>query len=228
MQGMLRVCSLLVLLLSTGFAQAGAPEIAGRISVVDGDTFRVGGHVVRLHGIDAPEADQRCGGAAEPMWNCGAWVTAQVRAQYQGAHTRCLQVDRDRYGRAVARCTVDGADVGRSLVLSGLAFAFRRYSMAYDLDEKAAAVAGRGLHGTGITSPAAFRKAGVATRRAQNTNAAPDGCVIKGNISAKGQRIYHLPGQAWYDRTRIHTARGERWFCSEAEARAAGWRKARR
>ena len=53
------------------------------------------------------------------------------------------------------------------------------------------------------------------------------GCAIKGNISQNG-RIYHMPGQADYARTRIAESRGERWFCSEAEARAAGWRRARR
>jgi len=52
------------------------------------------------------------------------------------------------------------------------------------------------------------------------------GCDIKGNISGNG-RIYHLPGGAHYGRTRIDEAKGERWFCSEAEARAAGWRPAR-
>jgi hypothetical protein len=56
---------------------------------------------------------------------------------------------------------------------------------------------------------------------------APGGCAIKGNISGSG-RIYHLPGQENYDATGINEARGERWFCSEAEAQAAGWRRARR
>lgn len=51
-------------------------------------------------------------------------------------------------------------------------------------------------------------------------------CKIKGNISASGRRIYHVPGQPYYDATRIDVARGERWFCSEAEARAAGWQEA--
>ncbi len=50
---------------------------------------------------------------------------------------------------------------------------------------------------------------------------------IKGNVSISGERIYHVPGQAYYDETRIDRGRGERWFCSEAEARAAGWRRAR-
>ena len=53
-------------------------------------------------------------------------------------------------------------------------------------------------------------------------------CDIKGNISASGERIYHVPGQRYYTATRISLLRGERWFCSEAEAREAGWRRARR
>ena len=47
------------------------------------------------------------------------------------------------------------------------------------------------------------------------------GCSIKGNISKNtGERIYHTPGQEYYAQTRINS--GERWFCSEADARAAG------
>jgi hypothetical protein len=54
-------------------------------------------------------------------------------------------------------------------------------------------------------------------------------CTIKGNVSYnRGQRIYHVVGQRDYDRTIITPSRGERWFCSEEEARAAGWRKAGR
>lgn len=56
---------------------------------------------------------------------------------------------------------------------------------------------------------------------------AQDGCNIKGNVSTKGERIYHVPGQEYYDETVIQSSHGEQWFCSEAEARAAGWRKAK-
>ncbi len=53
-------------------------------------------------------------------------------------------------------------------------------------------------------------------------------CVIKGNISIDtGERIYHVPGQHYYAVTKISPEYGERWFCSEAEARAAGWRAAK-
>jgi hypothetical protein len=52
-------------------------------------------------------------------------------------------------------------------------------------------------------------------------------CNIKGNVSSSGERIYHVPGQRYYSDTRIEPHKGERWFCSEAEARAAGWRRAK-
>ena len=54
-----------------------------------------------------------------------------------------------------------------------------------------------------------------------------DACNIKGNVSTQGERIYHMPGQRYYDKTRISASHGERWFCSEAEAQAAGWRRSR-
>lgn len=53
------------------------------------------------------------------------------------------------------------------------------------------------------------------------------GCNIKGNISMAGERIYHMPSQDYYDETRIDFSDGERWFCSESEARSAGWQKAK-
>jgi micrococcal nuclease len=51
-------------------------------------------------------------------------------------------------------------------------------------------------------------------------------CKIKGNISSSG-KIYHLPECKSYEKTVIDTVAGERWFCSEEEAVAAGWRKAK-
>jgi hypothetical protein len=53
-------------------------------------------------------------------------------------------------------------------------------------------------------------------------------CDIKGNISGHtGERIYHVPGQRYYGDTVVNPLFGERWFCSEAEARAAGWRRSK-
>jgi hypothetical protein len=75
------------------------------------------------------------------------------------------------------------------------------------------------------TELARFRAYAVDTMNKQGFGS----CRIKGNISfERGERIYHAPGGEYYSRTRIDTAKGERWFCSEAEARAAGWRRSRR
>lgn len=52
-----------------------------------------------------------------------------------------------------------------------------------------------------------------------------DACNIKGNVNTRGERIYHMPGDKYYDETSISASHGERWFCSEEEARAAGWRR---
>jgi hypothetical protein len=52
-------------------------------------------------------------------------------------------------------------------------------------------------------------------------------CNIKGNVNTQGERIYHMPGDEYYDETRISASHGERWFCSEEEARAAGWRRSK-
>ena len=62
---------------------------------------------------------------------------------------------------------------------------------------------------------------------APNSARENDACNIKGNVSTQGERIYHAPGDKYYDETRISASHGERWFCSEVEARAAGWRRAR-
>jgi hypothetical protein len=66
-----------------------------------------------------------------------------------------------------------------------------------------------------------------ADRWARAATEAPEGCPIKGNISKKGERIYHAPWSPAYAETRIDESKGERWFCDEAEAIAASWRAAR-
>ncbi len=216
---MLRVCCVFVLALWPGFATA---QISGHVRVIDGDTIDVGDLRIRLHAIDAPEMDQTCETEHGIAFGCGAWVAAQIRERFEGAHATCTARDVDRYDRIVATCEVSGADMGEAIVAQGWAFAFRRYGMDYDLTEKAAFVNGQGLHGLRVQSPAAFRAMRVKGRVPVD----PD-CVIKGNISNNG-RIFHVPGQQFYDRTGINERRGERWFCSTAEAQNAGWRAARR
>lgn len=76
-----------------------------------------------------------------------------------------------------------------------------------------------------VTSAAARTSAQAAA--APPVSADTSGCDIKGNIASDGEHIYHVPGGGSYAATKISESKGERWFCSEAEAQAAGWRKAR-
>ena len=76
-------------------------------------------------------------------------------------------------------------------------------------------------------APTSARKPTTSTTPAPVTGES-ESCLIKGNISvATGEKIYHVPGQRDYEKTVITQSKGERWFCSEAEAVAAGWRKSK-
>ncbi|MBD3662685.1 thermonuclease family protein [Sulfitobacter sp. TSTF-M16] len=233
---MLRIASWCVLCLC--LALPARADITGPVRVIDGDTIDVGDTRIRLHGIDAPEREQTCTTKTGQAWGCGDWATRQVRDHFEGLPARCEALDTDRYGRTVARCTVAGHDMGRVLVQAGFALAYRKYSLDYDLDEKAALVSQRGVHGFDMQAPARYRevrRAEMVSRDRQSglkkkdTPPALQGatCRIKGNISRDGKRIYHMPGQQYYTRTRINRLKGERWFCTEAEARGAGWRRSK-
>ena len=222
---MLRICSWFVFALLAG--QVSAAEIRGKVRVIDGDGLYVGQTNVRLFGIDAPERDQTCRSKDGVDWACGAHVRQLLMERYAGQTAVCRTHGFDGRGRTLAVCEVAGENINRWLVSGGWAFAYRRYSMMFDLDEKGAVINERGLHASTVQTPALFRQA---KRKARTGTVAPDpACAIKGNISPNtGERIYHRPGQRDYAKTGINERKGERWFCSERDAVAAGWRAARR
>jgi endonuclease YncB( thermonuclease family) len=209
----------------TGASQANerAGTTTGPMRVIDGDSFEVAGVKIRLHAVDAPETDQMCETRQGAEWACGGWISKVVTDRYNWITASCERLDTDRYGRTVARCTALGGDIGAWLVSEGFAFAYVKYGSDYVALEREAAAADRGLHAVRMQSPEQHRRNG----RAEPQRVSGE-CNIKGNISAKGVKIYHMSGQEFYNRTRISLSKGERWFCSEAAARAAGWRKARR
>jgi hypothetical protein len=205
--------------------------------VYDGDTLEIGHLRIRLHGVDAPELDQTCGTADGGEWACGRVARDRLAAMVDGVETGCRPRERDGFGRVVARCFVDGDDLGARLVAEGLAWAYIRFSVAYADREAAARDAGLGVwqgaseaawhYRAGAWRPAAGRAAATrAPAVAPSPEPPPDGCVIKGNISALGERVYHQPGSRWYARTVIEPTGGERWFCTATEAETAGWRPA--
>ncbi|GAA3853350.1 thermonuclease family protein [Celeribacter arenosi] len=198
-------------------------DVSGSAHVIDGDTLDLDGTRIRLFAIDAPELSQSCSDAAGRTWDCGTWSKAVLKS-LTTSETICEARDIDRYGRTVAVCTSGGIDVGRALVREGAAFAYTRYSTIYAKDENNARAEALGVWQGDAQRPDVVRaQARDLAKGAAPSTSNPSECVIKGNISQSG-RIYHLPGSRSYDKTRISTRHGERWFCSEAEARAAGWR----
>jgi endonuclease YncB( thermonuclease family) len=199
---------------------AQAQGIAGPARVIDGDTLRIDDIKIRLHAIDAPERRQTCL-VGEMEVACGRQASRFLERLIAGRAVTCTALDRDRYGRTIARCSVAGQDIGRAMVRAGWALAWRRFGDDYVEDESHASRNRLGLwaDGDGFLAPWAWRQS--------RAEIPPDpACAIKGNVSANG-RIYHLPDSPDYHRTRIDPGKGERWFCSETDAEAAGWRRPR-
>ena len=198
--------------------------VRGQARVVDGDTLDVAGRRVRLEGIDAPEMRQTCPSPrhANRTWPAGRVAARELERLVRGRAVTCRQIGRDDYGRVLGRCQAGGTDLNAALIRRGLAWAFVKYSKTFVTDERAARKARLGVWSS-TCMPAWEYRTG---RWRDGDSKAPAGCPIKGNISRKG-RIYHLPWSPWYQRTRIDTAKGERWFCDEGQAIAAGWRPAR-
>jgi endonuclease YncB( thermonuclease family) len=219
--------------LAAGHAYA-KEEIVGRASVIDGDTIEVRGVRIRMQGIDAPESSQTCERDGQP-YRCGQQAANHLDGLVGGQTVRCLEETKDKYGRTVAVCFIAGADVNAQMVEQGWAVAYRQYSTAYVPHEERAKAARKGIWAGTFQMPSEFRKAKkeggvkpVAAKGGETPAAAEPAkkCLIKGNINAKGEKIFHVPGGRFYDNTRIEEAQGERWFCTEAEATAAGWRAA--
>jgi len=187
--------------------------------VIDGDTVALSnGERVRYIGIDTPEmtderVEVRCFAKAAAAKNAELVLGKAVRLVKDVNET-------DRYGRLVRYVYQGDLFVNLELVRTGYASSYRyppdvAHAEEFATAEREARMALRGLW------------SGECTEAETLSSETPQaGCLIKGNISSGG-KIYHLPGCGSYEKTAIDESAGERWFCSEAEAAAAGWRKAK-
>jgi endonuclease YncB( thermonuclease family) len=137
-----------------GFETEQQADISGHARIVDGDGLEIGGQSIRLHGIDAFEMRQMCGGHA-----CGQASANALRNLVGGRSVDCVEMDRDRYGRIVAVCNAGGQDLGAAMVRQGHAVAYTRYSHRYVLEERAARRDNAGAWAYGFTQPEAWRRA---------------------------------------------------------------------
>ena len=146
------VVALAALAAAGWFARRDAADIVGSAQVIDGDSLTVAGVEIRLYGIDAPEYRQQCFRRGRP-WACGIDATRTLRALIAARPVACRAREEDRYGRTVATCSVEGADLGAAMVAGGHAVAYG----AYQLEEQAARNAGRGIWSSRFEPPAAWR-----------------------------------------------------------------------
>ncbi len=197
-----------------------AERLQGTAKIFDGDTIEVDNQRVRLHGIDAPETGQKCFDASEKPYACGKRAVDALRKLIRGQPVVCTGDHRDEYDRLIAVCETTRANLNREMVARGWAVAFRRYSDDFLEQEVDAFKNGLGIWQGKFQRPYEVR----AARWEVEKQTAPDGCPIKGNINAKGVRLYHTPWSQYYSRTKISPSKGERWFCNELDAIKAGWR----
>jgi len=199
-----------------------AADLNGRVvGISDGDTFTLltsDTHQIkiRLAEIDAPESGQPYGNKSKQV----------LSGLIFGKDVRVIVQTTDRYGRTVGRPYIGNLDVCEEMVRVGAAWVYKQYVVDRSLFdvENEAREAKRGLWGL---SEAQRVQPWNWRRGLTNSGEAPDGCNIKGNINSKGDKIYHTPGTRSYGATRIKESKGEHWFCTEEEARAAGWRAPR-
>ena len=108
---------------------------ASHVTIIDGDTIRLGDVKIRFSGIDAPEINQTCV-ASEGKVACGKISKDILIAKVTNNKISCSDEGKDVYGRILGECFVNGESLSSYLVREGFAFAYRKYSNKYIKDEE--------------------------------------------------------------------------------------------
>jgi endonuclease YncB( thermonuclease family) len=194
-----------------------ASTLEGRAAALSGDTLRVAGTTLALSGIEAPVEGQTCADGAR-RWRCDAAAKTALAGLLRAGPVSCELTGSDDLGHKLATCRQDETDIAAELVRNGHVFAKSGFFSSYGSLESAAQGAKAGIWRGDNPRPADYR----AQKWEEAKREAPEGCPIKGDVE-RGRRVYILPWAQGYDRVKISGRRGERWFCSEEEARSAGW-----
>jgi endonuclease YncB( thermonuclease family) len=217
--------------------------------VRDGDTIQLGDVTFRLDGADAPELDQVCIDDHADPFACGLDAREQLAKLIGDRPVHCDDLGPDKVfrNRHLGICRVDGdaASLNQQLVQKGLAVSVEPAAKLHLKDDAAAAKAGNlGLWKGCFAAPQDFRTGkkdgplmGASCRADRDAEiravlfptdlAMPPNCSIKGKFAVRARLtgnvgIYHLQGCLSYP----GQTRPDRWFCSEDDAKAAGFRRA--
>lgn len=180
--------------------------------IIDGDTIEITRQTtkrIRYIGMDTPEKDE-------------CFYTQSKEANKELVDKKEVGLEKDvqeidKYGRTLAYVFVDGKMVNEELVRQGFARVATFPPNVKYVDKFLAAQKTAQENNLGLWSKDACT----------NVLSAQSGCLIKGNINSKGEKIYHIPGQKYYEKTKIEETKGERLFCTEKEAENNGWRKSK-
>ena len=228
---------------------AATPSSAAEVSVADGDTLILNGVPYRLDGIEAPQTDQTCLDDKGAAWTCGIEARDRLRDYVRKGDVRCTDRGADSVyrKRRVGDCSVVGEaiSINQWMVQEGWALNLDQSAKGrFKADRDNASLNRMGLWKGCFVSPEVLRRftistaslLGAACPKANNWPirqrlfpdypVMPPGCTIKGRIVQRAQitgysGIYHLPICRSYERTK----NPHRWFCSEEEAQAEGFRK---
>ena len=130
---------------------------ASHVTVVDGDTIKLGDVKIRFSGIDAPEINQTCV-ASEGKVACGKISRDILITKVTNNKISCTDEGKDFYGRVLGECFVNGESLSRYLVREGFAFAYIKYSDKFILDEEYAKSNRLGMWSMKFQYPWDYRK----------------------------------------------------------------------
>jgi endonuclease YncB( thermonuclease family) len=223
----------LLLLALASSAPAGQASLAvepdqprSGVQVIDGDTLQIDGQTVQLYGIDAPELGQYCERGGE-LWECGveAALFLQKTVSFEGPPVECSpwsEQPAEPTGdeTAIGVCQIGPKVLGLTMVRNGYAMALPDSFPDYEDAEEEARNAKLGLWQSDFVPPWEWRGGKGTDPRSSDWVRR---CNVKGALGPAGAAIYYVPTDHDYANVTIERARGERMFCSDEEARAAGW-----
>lgn len=189
-------------------SRASAETVTGKASATGGDSLRIGAEEFFLNGITAPKDDSVSRTLLDELVSTSG-VTCDVQEVTQGS-------------RRTAICASDGKVLSDSMVRAGLVFAFPENGVDLSASQSEARRADLGIWRS--------EEVNITADAIAAGSLPPRDCAIKGNRSQQApyELKYHLPEFAYYSRTRINLQKHEQWFCSEADAQAAGFVRAAR